>query len=217
MDYYEFVRGPLAMIAFTIFILGIFYQILSMIRIGKKSKMLYPRESLTGSIRSILHHLLPFGATYMRKRPIFATITVLFHISVILLPIFLLAHIILWFESFDIIWLSIPDDLADGMTIIVLVSCIFFIGRRLVVTEVRQVSKVSDYLLPVVIFISFLTGFVALHQWGPYRPMLILHIVSSEILIILIPFSRLMHVIFFIFSRSYMGAEYGKVLRSTDW
>jgi len=205
------------MIAFAVFILGTLYRILHMVWIGKKSKMLYPRESFTGSIRSILHHLLPFGATYMRKRPIFTAITILFHISVFILPIFLLAHILLWFESYGILWRNISNDLADVMTIIVLVACIFFIGRRLVVTEVRKVSRVSDYLLSLAIFISFLTGFVALHQWGPYRPMLILHILSSEILIMLIPFSKLMHMIFFVFSRSYMGAEYGKVLRSKDW
>jgi nitrate reductase gamma subunit len=217
MDYYEFVRGPFAIIAFTILILGTFFRMLNWVWIGKKSKMLYPRESLTGGVRSVFHHLVPFGARYMRERPIFTLITVLFHISVVILPIFLLAHIVLWFESFDILWWHIPNHVADVMTAIVLASCIFFIGRRLIIKEVRMVSGISDYLFPIAIFISFLSGFLALHQLAPYRPTLIFHIFSSEVLIMLIPFTRLMHMIFFMFSRAYMGAEYNKVLRPADW
>lgn len=217
MDYYELVRGPFAAIAFAVLILGTVYRLANWLSMGKTSRMIYPGESLMGAARSVFHHTMPFGASYMRKRPVFTVVTILFHLSVLILPIFLLAHITLWFESYGLLWWNLGNNVADGMTIIVLIACIFFIGRRIIVKEVRQVSAISDYLLPAVVFISFLTGFLAFHQWGPYRPMLILHIICSEILIMLIPFSRLRHMIFFMFSRMYMGAEYGKVLGSKDW
>jgi nitrate reductase gamma subunit len=217
MDYYEFVRGPLAMVAFTIFVLGTCYRLIRLASIGNNPKMLYPKDAISGSLRSIGHHLLPFAARYMRARPVFTIVTGLFHLAVIAVPLFLLAHIILWFESYGLEWWSIPDGLADGLTVFVLAACIFFFVRRLTVPEVRQVSGLGDYGLLIAIFISFLTGFLAFHQWGPYRPMLILHILSSEILIIIIPFSRLMHMLFFVFSRSYMGAEHGRVMGSSDW
>jgi len=217
MDYYEFVRGPFAIFTFGVLICGVLYRLLHWLWVGKRVNMLYPGESITGTIRSIVHHIVPFGAGYMRKRPIFTIVTFLFHLSAIILPLFFLAHIILWFESFNILWRSIPNAVADVMTIIVLLACLFFIGRRLLIKEARQVSSITDYLLPGLIFASFLFGFLAYHQWGPYRPMLISHIFISEILIMIIPFSKLMHMLIFPFSRAYMGAEYNRVMGSSDW
>ncbi len=217
MDLYELVRGPLAVAAFAVLILGSLYRALSMIKVGKKAKMLYPQASISGGLRSILHHLLPFGASYMRARTVFTVITFLFHMAVIILPIFLMSHIVLWFESFGFLWWELSKPAADTMTAVVVIACLFFIGRRLFVSEVRQVSSASEYLLPILILIVFLTGFCASHQWGPYRPMLIFHIATSEILIALIPFSRLMHMLFFPFSRAYMGAEHSRVLGAKDW
>jgi len=128
-----------------------------------------------------------------------------------------MAHSVLIFESYGVLWKNISNSLADFMTLFVLFSCIFFFVRRLVITEVRMVSKRSDFILLIIIFISFLTGFIAFHQMGPYRPFLILHILSSEILIAMIPFTRLWHMIVYPFTRYYMGADFGSVLKTRDW
>ena len=153
----------------------------------------------------------------MRERPVFTLITTLFHICIIVLPLFLLAHIVLWFESYKISWGNIPDNMADVMVLFVLFACIFFFLRRVLVPEVRMVTQISDYLILIAVFVSFLFGFLAFHQIGPYRPVLILHILSSEILIAIIPFSKLMHMIAYPFSRYYMGADFGNVLKPSDW
>ena len=133
------------------------------------------------------------------------------------MPLFLLAHVVLWFESYGVFWRHIPDGLADVLTLFVLFACIFFFIRRVTIPEVRQVSQPSDYVILGVIFSSFLTGFLAFHQVGPYRPMLIAHILSSEILIVMIPFSRLFHMIVYPFSRYYMGEDFGVPLKTHDW
>ena len=65
--------------------------------------------------------------------------------------------------------------------------------------------------------VVFLSGFLASHQWGPYRPILILHIISGELLLVILPFSKLGHMMFFGISRAYMGAEFGKHLKASDW
>lgn len=217
MDFYELVRGPLATVAFVVLILGVLYQVWNGLLMGKSSKQLYPGDNASGAVRSLFHHSIPFGAAYMRKRPVFTIFTFLFHLSVLVIPLFLLAHVTLWFESFGLMWVSVSDAAADVLTVIALAGSVFFIARRAIVREVRDVSRPSDYLIPVLIFVCYLSGFLAVHQWGPYRPTLILHIVSCEILIMLIPFSRLKHMFFFLFSRIYMGAEYGRVMGSKDW
>jgi nitrate reductase gamma subunit len=217
MDVYELVRGPFAWIAFAVFSLGSLYRIIFLLLTGKKEPASNVSKSAIDAARSILHGLLPFGSTYMRKQPLFTIVTFLFHLCVVNLPIFLLAHIVLWYESWEILWWSLPDMLADAMTLWVLLACLYFMGRRLFVAEVKQVSRPGDFALLIIILLTFLSGFLAYHQWGPYRPILILHVISSEILLIALPFSKLGHMLFFYFSRAFMGAEYGKVLKARDW
>jgi nitrate reductase gamma subunit len=217
VDFYEIVRGPMAMIAFVIFIVGSCFRLISFYQKGTNPKLLYPKENLTNGFKAVIFGLIPFATRFMRERPIFTLVTTLFHICVIILPLFLLAHIVLWFESYGLVWVNIPDNMADYMVFFVLFACIFFFVRRLLVSEVRMVTQPSDYLILITVFISFLSGFFAFHQIGPYRPILILHILSSELLIVMIPFSKLLHMIVYPFSRYYMGADFGNVLKQKDW
>ena len=217
MDVYELVRGPLAWIAFVVFALGSLYRIIFLLLTGKKEPVPIYSKSANDAARSILHGLLPFGSTYMRKQPLFTMVTFSFHICIVILPIFLLAHVVLWYESWEILWWSLPDMLADAMALWVVLACLYFIGRRLFVPEVKQVSRPGDFVLLIIILLIFLSGFLAYHQWGPYRPILILHVISSEILLVSLPFSKLGHMLFFYFSRAFMGAEYGKALKARDW
>jgi nitrate reductase gamma subunit len=217
MDIYELVRGPFAWVALIVFVAGSLYRIVATLVSAKKDPALYPAVSFKDGLRSILHGLVPFGSTYMRRQPLFAVVTIGFHLCVIILPLFLLAHIVLWYESWEILWWSLPDLLADIMAVWVILACVYFLVRRWTVPEVQQVTRPTDILLPVIILLIFLTGFLAYHQWGPYRPILILHILAGEILLVAIPFSKLGHMLFFMFSRAYMGAEFGKVVKAKEW
>ena len=217
MDVYELVRGPFAWVALVIFIAGCLARLMSTMLTGKKEPALYPATSFKDALRSVLHGLIPFGSTYMRHQPFFAFATISFHLCVIILPLFLLAHSVLWYESWQILWWSLPDLLADIMAIWVMLACVYFLVRRWVVPEVKKSTRLADVLLLVIILLTFLTGFLCTHQWGPYRPLLIAHVLAGELLLIAIPFSKLGHMLFFMFSRAYMGAEFGKVLRAREW
>ena len=118
MDIYELVRGPFAWAAFIIFVAGCLYRIGSMLATGKKEPTLFPAASFKGAVRSILYGLIPFGSTYMRRQPLFTVVTVGFHLGVLLVPLFLLAHIVLWYESWEILWWSLPDLLADLKSVV---------------------------------------------------------------------------------------------------
>lgn len=217
MDFYELLRGPFAWVSLIIFSMGCLYRVFSTLIKGRHKKILYPLKSIKGGFRSIVYGIIPFGSTYMRKHPAFTIVTVIFHVCILILPVFLLAHIILWYESFKILWWSIPKHLADVMTLFVIFSCLFFLIRRIVVPEAKKVSDIGDFLILALIMTPFITGFIATHQLGPYRLFLIMHIISGELLLITIPFSRLGHMLFFWLSRTYMGAEFGDVLSAKEW
>jgi nitrate reductase gamma subunit len=217
MDVYELVRGPFAWVAIIIFVAGCVFRIVSMLISGKKEHVLYPGTGFRDAVRSILYGLIPFGSTYMRRRPLFAIVAIGFHLSVIILPIFLLAHVVLWYESWQILWWSLPNLLADVMAIWVILACVYFLVRRWTDPEAKKVTRPADTILLVIILLTFLTGFLSAHQWGPYRPLLILHVLSGELMLVAIPFSKLSHMMSFMFSRGYMGAEFGKVLNAREW
>lgn len=217
MDIYEFARGPLAWVSILIFIFGSLSRTILLLYSAKTEPVLNPSPKNRDAIRSILHGIIPFSSITMRRQPLFLTITFIFHICVLLLPIFLLAHTVLWYESWGILWWSLPDTIADLMAIWVILACAYFIFRRFSITDAKRVTRPIDFLILIIILVTFLAGFLAYHQWGPYRPILILHIISSEVLLVMIPFSKLGHMLFFWSSRAYMGAEFGKYLNARDW
>ena len=217
-DLYNFVRGPLAWVAFIIFIGGILYRLVSMIILAKKKDVVvFEYFSLYYGLRSILHWITPFGTVNWRKRPVFTIVTFSFHICLLLAPIFLLAHIILWDESFNLSWWSLPDSVADIMAIIVVVACGYYLWRRLTQPEVNFVTFGSDYIILAIVAAPFITGFLAYHQWVEYKFMLILHILSGEIMLAVIPFTRLSHMFYSPFTRAYLGSEFGGVRHVKDW
>ena len=217
MDIYELVRGPIAWVAFFVFLAGCLFRLIAVLRKGHQKKMIYPWTSIRDAFLSLVHGIVPFGAKYMRKHPVMTVVSAVFHVCLLVVSLFLLAHIVVWYESWQIVWWSLPDRLADVMTVCVILACLFFAVRRLVVPEAKKLTRAVDFLLLLVVILPFLTGFFATHQIGPYRPMLILHVLSGEVLLVMIPFSRLGHMFLFWFSRAYMGAEFGRVLKTREW
>jgi nitrate reductase gamma subunit len=215
---YNFVSGPLAWAAFVIFIVGSFYRLVRLlVMVHKKEKFIYTYMSWKYSLRSILHWIVPFGSTNWRKHPALTIVTFAFHVCLILTPIFLLAHVVLWDDAFGVSWWTLPDSLAIVMTLIVIAGCIFFLVRRLVSPEVQYVTSASDYVILAIAAAPFITGFLSYYQWFAYQFFTILHVVSGEVMLIAIPFTRLSHMLFAPLTRAYMGSEFGGVRHARDW
>ena len=215
---YNFVSGPLVWLAFIIFIGGCLYRLITLIvLVHKKEKFIYSYMSWKYSLRSILRWSTPFATENMRRHPAMTIVTYIFHICLILTPIFLLAHVTLVDESWNLSWWTLPDTLAAVMTVIVIGACVFFLVRRLVNPEVQYVTSASDYILLAIVAAPFITGFLVYFQWFGYQTLLILHILSGEVMLVAIPFTRLSHMLFAPLTRAYMGSEFGGVRHAKDW
>jgi nitrate reductase gamma subunit len=214
---YALAAGPLAWAAFILFVGGLLIRLVRLLMtVNRTEKFIYTYFSFTYGLRSILHWLVPFGTASWRLHPVLTVVTFFFHIALLITPIFLLAHIILWDEAWNLSWWSLPDLLADLLTLIVVAGCIFFLVRRLTRPEVNFVTDASDYVLLLIVALPFVTGFLAYHHWGGGW-MTVIHMLSGEIMLVAIPFTRLSHMLFSIFTRAYMGSEFGKVRHAQDW
>lgn len=217
-DIFIFVRGPMVGIAFAVFVAGSLFRLISMWRlVKKKDPVVFNYSNVFFALRSIGHWLLPFGSVNMRKHPVMTVAAFFFHVCLFLVPVFLSAHIILFKESWNISWWWLPDVAAHILTWIVIFCCLFFIGRRLFLPEVRYLTSLSDYLILAAVAVPFISGLWTHYQWAAFQVTMLIHIISGEIMLMIIPFTKLSHMLFFPFTRGYMGSEFGAVRHAKDW
>jgi nitrate reductase gamma subunit len=214
---YEFVRGPLVWIAFVVFFAGTLYKLLAMAVLAKREKHVLPTFSAKHGLRSLLHWMIPGGSRNMRMHPTFTLVSFAFHACLLLTPLLVMGHAVLWEESWGGSWWSLPRAAADRRTLVVVGGGLFFGLRRIVAPEVRNVTSWQDFAILLVVVAPFATGFLAHQQWLPYRIMILLHIVSGAVWLMAIPFTRLAHMLWFVFTRAFMGSEFGKVRGARDW
>ena len=216
--FYAFVTGPLAWIAFIVFIGGLLFQLVRLIlQAYRGERFIFEHFSLRYGLRSIGHWLIPFGTVNWRRHPVVTVATFCFHISLIAAPLFLSAHYVLADDAFGVRWPVLPNIIADVMTLIVIAGCLFFLIRRMVRPEVRFVTRPTDYVFLVLVFLPFFSGMMAYHQLGNPVVATFIHMISGEVLLVVIPFSRLRHMLYAVFTRSYIGSEFGKVRHARDW
>ena len=217
MDTYDFIRGPLVWIAFAVFLGGSLFRLIMMGKLAQKEGTVFPTMDFKHGTRSIRHWMVPFASKNMRMHPLFTVVSFAFHICLLITPLLVMGHSVLWEESFGFSWWSLPAGVADVMTLVVIFGCGFFIARRLVAPEVRNVTSVGDILVVLLVVAPFLTGFVAHRQWLPGETLTVLHIISGAAWLMAIPFTRLSHVLWFFFTRAFMGSEFGAVRNARDW
>ena len=96
-----------------------------------------------------------------------------------------------------------------------LAIAIFFLLRRIFSADIRLLSTFSDYFLLVITALPFMTGYFLTHGTldgiGFFADNIqTMHMVSGEIMLILIPFTKLSHFILFFFARGATGVEFGR-------
>ena len=210
MSLYELLRGPLLWVAFGVFFGGMVVRVVLFFQLSRqKDKPIYRFFSWKWLWLSIFHWIIPLNET-AKKNPVVTLVGFVFHICLIVTPLFLLAHGVLWYESWEIGWWSLPESVADYMTLIA-IGCGLFLGiRRLVSPHVRIVTTAADYLLLAVTLAPFVTGYLAYHQYFDYQTVILLHMFFGELMLVVIPFTKLSHFLMFFFSRAVTGMEFGR-------
>ena len=214
---FEFVRGPLVWIAIGVFIVGSLYKIISMIALANKEKSVIPTMSTKFGMRSLIHWVTPFASRNMRMHPVVTIASFAFHICLVVTPLFVMGHAVLWQESWGFSWCSLSAVAADVMTLVVIFSFALLFLRRVSSPEVRNVTNFKDYVILFIVVAPFVSGFIAHRQWLPSDTMVIIHIITGALWLIAIPFTWLSHMLWFVFTRSFMGSEFGAVRNARDW
>ena len=188
MDFGIFVEGPLLRVVFLIVFAGIITRICFFLYVAIKADK-NTDYKLTHLLSILGRAFVPFHSA-ITKQPIYAILRYIFHICLIVVPIWLSGHVALWEESrFEWGWTALPDVWADWMTVLFLALATYFLIRRLILPDIRLSSTASDYLLIIITGLPFMTGYFLMHGSLDAIPFLgdnmrIIHVLSGETMLL---------------------------------
>ena len=201
----EFARGPLFAATFLFMVLGLARHVLlrtvALVRTIQRS----PPKTMPWMriVSTTVDWLLPVKHV-LRRTPVINVSSVLFHVGLILVPLFLADHIYLWSKGIGLSWPALGRAAADFLTLLTLLCTTVLLLVRLVHAPSRAMSSLSDYLHLLLIACVFATGYFASHpEWSllEYETAMLIHVISAELVLVLLPFSKLSHAILFPFDR----------------
>jgi len=205
------VRGPALQIATVIFLLGVAVRILEILMLGRKTDLAEARGSaLAGGLRTIITRSLADRNT-LRRNMFNEVAGYIFHIGFFVVLLFYAPHILLFKDTLGLSWPALPTPVVDAITIVTMITLVAVLLHRLVHPVMRFLSKFQDYLVWLVTFLPLVTGYLAFHRIGIAAPstLLVAHILSVELLMVVFPFTKLMHAFTIFMSRYYNGAIAG--------
>lgn len=194
----EWARGPLFIFSITFMGLGLLRHVLVTVweyrrtlrRAGDKNIAYAQVLGATGRWL--------FPVRKLRDQVVFSLTSILFHVGVLIVPIFLVGHVALIERGTGLSWPTLPNSVADVLTILAVVTAVAIVIQRLAARASRHLSRPQDYVLPLVVALPFATGFFLMHpQFNPipFEVMLLAHVLSGNLVLVLLPITKLSHAV----------------------
>jgi nitrate reductase gamma subunit len=207
MELLNWARGPALEIAGIIFIIGMLLRVAEVLLLGRKTDLTKARGSAAmAGLRTIATRSIPFKGMWSQLLAGY-----IFHLGFIVVLLFFAPHILLIRDAFGLSWPALSNSLIDVITVITIAALVFSLFARITDPVKRFLSDFGDYLALVVTALPLITGYMAFHRYGlPYTQMLAWHILSIDLLLVVMPFTKLTHAATFIFARYYNGSANGR-------
>ena len=205
------VRGPALQIATIIFLLGVVVRIVEILMLGRKKNLAEARGSaVAGGLRTIFSRSVPDRGTLQRST--FNVVAgYLFHIGFFVVLFLFAPHILLFQDVLGVSWPSLPTPVIDATAVITMIALLAVLVHRLLDPVMRFLSRFQDYLVWLVTILPVVTGYLAFHRVdvAPPPTLIVVHILSVELLMVIFPFTKLMHAFTLFMARYYNGAIAG--------
>lgn len=227
MDWLDFARGPALAFAAVIFVLGGAWRLGVVLRRPRQIDFSPPRDgaptAAASAIGAAARGLLPRKGVVTAHRAM-ALNAYVFHIGLAFVVLGYAPHIAFIRRTIGLGWPALPDVvmyLASGITFISLLLALAF---RLFDPVRRLISNADDWISWSVTFLPFITGMAVLiepsarilaREQTLYRGPLAAHLMTLVVLLVWFPFGKLMHAVWFAFSRGATGIRFGR--RGVNW
>jgi len=193
-------RGPLFRISLAICLLGLAYRFGSTVwqivssyrRAGDKN---LPRNAI---LKATLQWLFPVRV--LRQRAAYGIASLLFHLGIILIPLFYVGHVTLWQRSLNLAWPRLGPGISDVLTLVAVFGLAAILLTRLLIRSSRNLTQREDVWILVVLLALMLSGYWAAHPGSsPFAPrgMLLAHILIGNLALILTPLTKIVHCVLY--------------------
>ncbi len=210
IEFLSWVRGPGFQIATIIFVAGVIIRFAEILLLGRKKNLAEAKGSeMRSGLRTIVTRSIPDKSTFQRS--MFTVVAgYIFHIG-LFVTIFLFApHILMFKEVVGFGWPSLPTPMVDAMAVVTIIALLAVLAHRMRDNVLRFLTTKEDYIVWLVTIAPLITGYIAFHRIGMTAPTLLaIHILSVELLLVIFPFTKLMHTFTVVLSRWYGGAISG--------
>jgi hypothetical protein len=185
VDWLEFGRGPLFRFCFALMLLGLArLAVLAAIRArngenGPDSPPIEPGWAQPA-----------FRSPFWRWLRVAAL--VVFHAGLILLALFVAAHVFAWRRAVGFAWFALPKEISDRLAVLTVISgAVLFLMSA--VERARHPSPARRPVWLLVLLAPVATGYLAANialQPDSYRTLMLFHVYSGDLIVAAIPFTR---------------------------
>ncbi len=210
MQFLTWVRGPGLDLAVSIFLLGVVWRLVEIYSLGRKKDLAAPRNvpGASGWHTVFRRSIPPEGM--VKRSPVSYIGGYVFHIGLAIIVFLFVPHILFIQSVTGLSWPGLPSQFIDLVTVVTLAAMVVVLVDRINKPVKRYLSTFQDWFTWALTFLPILTGWMAVqHLLLPYTTMLALHILSVELLLVFLPFTKLFHAFTVFGSRWYNGKVNG--------
>ena len=213
IEFLNWVRGPGFQIAAIIFVAGVIIRFAEILLLGRKTNLAEAKGSeMSSGLRTIVSRSVPDKSTFQRSM-ITVVAGYIFHLG-LFITIFLFApHILMFKDVIGFGWPSLPTPVVDATAIVTIIALLAVLVHRMRNNVLKFLTTTEDYLVWLLTILPLITGYIAFHRIGVIGmtppTLLAIHILSVELLLVMFPFTKLMHTFTVVLSRWYGGAISG--------
>ncbi len=214
MTLLEFARGPAWQASALILIAGVAWRLVALILLRRRPQFAAPRHGLPGRIKggakTILTRFVP-RRTFWPRIAVSVVLSATFHIGLAIIIFGGAPHIQLIHQFTGLGWPGLPKGVIVLVSGVTLASMIALLIRRINHPVLRLLSTADDYLSWLLVFLPVLTGVLLSGETiAGYETLLALHIISVELMLIWLPFGKLMHAGLVFAGRGLMGMNFSR-------
>lgn len=210
-EFLNWIRGPGLQIAVAVFLFGTVWRLIEIYSLGRKAD-LAERRHVAGASgwHTMLRRSIPVSGM-MERAGVTYIAGYVFHIGLAVVVFLFAPHIKLIQEMLGVSWPALPSQFVDLAAVVTIAAMLVVLFDRVRQPVKRYLSTFEDWMTWTVTFLPVLTGYLAArHLLMPYTLMFSLHILSVELLLVVLPFTKLFHVFTVWPSRWFNGDASGR-------
>ncbi|MBL6946655.1 MAG: hypothetical protein ISR47_08450 [Rhodospirillales bacterium] len=210
MDLLLWARGTGFQIAIAVFLFGFVLRLIEIFALGRKADVAPAKgDAVSSGLRTIFTRFVP-APGFVSLLPSQIIGGVIFHFGLFFIVFFFIPHIAVIKDTFGLSWPGIPSPVINAFAVVTVATLVVLLIVRLRHPVRRYLSGFQDYFIWALTVVPLVSGYMAFNTIGPYTVVLAIHVLSAELLIALIPFTRLTHAFTWVSSRFYNGAFAGR-------